>query len=315
MNKTKTFLFPTALVLAGIVLIALPSPSRVKQDDKRPVIVEEGNVLFSSDDEPALQEQFVIPFNEEGASWLGVETHDVTAEKAKEFKLSAERGVLLGKIVPDSPAAKGGLKQNDVVMELNGQRVESAAQFRRMVREIPAGRTVQLAVWREGRTQTLSVKLGKSEEGHSKWMKSMPGSFAFKMPEIPLIPEMPEGPGMENFKFFSGAHARLGIDAEDLSGQLASFFGIPDGEGILVRSVNSGSPAEKAGLKAGDVITALNGERVRSVGELREKIFAHNDAKNMQLSVLRNKAETKLNVELPPAPEKQMHVMKHHTNV
>src|ERR1700737_4714309 len=143
----------------------------------------------------------------------------------------------------------------------------------------------------------------------------MLGSFAFKMPEIPLMPEMPEGPGMDNFKVFSGAHARLGIDAEDLSGQLASFFGIPDGEGILVRSVNSGSPAEKTGLKAGDVITALNGERVRSVGELREKIFAHNDAKSVQLSVLRNKAETKLNVELPPAPEKQMHVIKHRTNV
>ena len=120
---------------------------------------------------------------------------------------------------------------------------------------------------------------------------------------------------MENFKIFSGAHTRLGIDAEDLSGQLASFFGLSDGEGILVRSVNSGSPAEKAGLKAGDVITALNGERIRSVGELREKIFAHNDAKSVQLSVLRNKAETKLNVELPPAPEKQMHVMKHRTNV
>jgi len=63
---------------------------------------------------------------------------------------------------------------------------------------------------------------------------------------------------------------RLGIDAEDLSGQLGAFFGAPDGEGILVRDVNSGSPAEKAGVKAGDVITSLNGERIRTVGELRE---------------------------------------------
>jgi serine protease Do len=315
MNKTKTFLFSAALAVAGLGLIALPSPSRVTQDDKKPVIVQEDNVVINSDDESGPQEQFIPPFNEEGASWLGVETHEVTAEKAKEFKLSAERGVLLGKIVPDSPAAKAGLKENDVVVELNGQRVESAAQFRRMVHEIPAGRTVQLTRWREGRTQTLSVKLGKSDEGHSNWMKSMPGSFSFHMPEMPPMPDMPEILGTEKFKFFSGAHGRLGIDAEDLGGQLASFFGVSDGEGILVRSVNSGSPAEKAGLKAGDVITAVNGERIRSVGELREKLSAHSDATSVQLSVLRNKAETKLNVELPPAPEKQIHVMRHRTNV
>jgi len=67
-----------------------------------------------------------------------------------------------------------------------------------------------------------------------------------------------------------GGQPRLGIDAEEISGQLGAFFGAPDGEGILVRDVNSGSPAEKAGVKAGDVITSLNGERIRTVGELRE---------------------------------------------
>jgi len=88
----------------------------------------------------------------------------VTADKAKELKLSAERGVVLGRIVPDSPAAKAGLKENDVVTEINGQRVEGAAQFRRMIHEIPAGRSIQLSVWRDGRTQAISATLGKSEE-------------------------------------------------------------------------------------------------------------------------------------------------------
>jgi len=63
-----------------------------------------------------------IVIGDDGSSWLGVETHEVTSDKAKELKLSAERGVVLGKIVPDSPAAKAGLKENDVVMEINGQR-------------------------------------------------------------------------------------------------------------------------------------------------------------------------------------------------
>src|SRR5260370_42693204 len=84
-----------------------------------------------------------ILIGDDGSSWLGVETHEVTGDKAKELKLSAERGVVLGKIVPDSPAAKAGLKENDVVTEIKGQRIEGAAQFRRMIREIPAGRTIQ----------------------------------------------------------------------------------------------------------------------------------------------------------------------------
>lgn len=315
MNKTGTVFVAAVLAFAGLGLVALPSPSVTKQDDKKPVIVDENRVFVNSDDEPAIQEEFVFPFNEEGSSWLGVETQEVTAEKAKALKLSAERGVVLGKIVADSPAAKAGLKQDDAITELNGQRVEGTAQFRRMLREIPAGRTVQLTVWRAGRSQTLNVTLGKSEENHSRWMKSAPGTFAFHMPEIPPMPEIPDMPGMERFGFFSGAHARLGIDAEDIDGQFASFFGLSDGEGILVRSVNSGSPADNAGIKSGDVITGVNGDRVRTVGELREKIAAQNDAKGVQLSILRNKAETKLSVELPPIPQKQFHTMKHRTNI
>src|SRR6266849_4433249 len=240
-----------------------------------------------------------ILIGDDGSSWLGVETHEVTADKAKELKLSAERGVVLGKIVPDSPAAKGGLKENDVVTEINGQRVEGAAQFRRMIHEIPAGRSIQLTVWRDGRTQTVSATLGKSEERRHaiKMATPRPGTFAFRMPEIPDIPSMEWNGNM----LFAGSQPRLGIDAEDISGQLGSFFGAPDGEGILVREVNSGSPAEKAGVKAGDVITSVNGERIRTVGELREKIAAKRDDKDrtVKLGVLRNKSEISLTVELP----------------
>src|SRR6266480_2627662 len=201
----------------------------------------------------------------EDASWLGVELHEVTGETAKELKLPAERGVVVGSIVPDSPAAKAGLKENDVVTEINGQRVEGALQFRRMIREIPSGRTVQLTVWRDGQAQTVSVTLGKGEDRRHS--------------------------------------------LEDLNGQLGTFFGAPDGEGILVRDVNPGSPAEKAGLKAGDVITSVNGEAVRTVGDLRGKLQAKRGAKDknqgqsVKLGVLRNKSEVSLIVELPaPSP-------------
>src|SRR6202022_1692518 len=130
-------------------------------------------------------EQGVLFDGEEGPSWLGVETREVTADAAKELKLAAERGVVVGRVTEDSPAAKAGLKEKDVITEVNGQRVEGAAQFRRIIHEIPTGRGAQLTVWRDGRAQTLSATLGKAEEGHRVWMNAAPGAFAFGVPELP----------------------------------------------------------------------------------------------------------------------------------
>jgi len=202
-----------------------------------------------------------------------------------------------------------------VVTEINGQRVEGAAQFRRMIHEIPAGRSVQLTVWRDGSTQNVSATLGKSEERHHamKMLAPTPGTFAFRMPEIPEIPPMEWNGNM----VFGGGPPRLGIDAEDVSGQLGAFFGAPDGEGILVRDVNSGSPAEKAGVKAGDVITSLNGERIRTVGELREKLSAKGEDKDRtaKLGVLRNKSQLTLSVELPAPTARTKRHISHRTSI
>jgi serine protease Do len=292
-------------VIAGVDTLEEPVGD-VTLEDQEPAQIE---VMPNID-----TDDLNIVIGDDGSSWLGVETHEVTTDKAKELKLSAERGVVLGKIVPDSPAAKAGLKENDVVTEINGQRVEGAAQFRRMIHEIPAGRTIQLTVWRDGRTQTISATLGKSEEGRHrmKMVAPTPGMFSFRMPEMPEIPSMEW-----NGNMFLGRQPRLGIDAEDISGQLGAFFGAPDGEGILVRDVNSGSPAEKAGVKAGDVITSLNGERIRSVGELREKLSAKRDDKDrtVKLGVLRNKSEISLTVELPVPAARTKHLVSRRTSI
>jgi serine protease Do len=260
---------------------------------------------------------------EGGPSFLGIEAREVTPDNVKQYKLPAERGVMVGRVAPDSPASKAGLKETDVITEVDGQRVEGATQFRRMIREIPAGRTVQLKVWRDGRAQTLNAKLDQAEELHRTMAGPMPGAFAFRMPEV-AVPDMPDVPGTpdgpivafgngDNLTFTTALRPRLGIDAEDISGQLGTFFGVPDDEGVLVRSVNSGSPAEKGGLKAGDVITKFDGERIRSLGELREKLAAKGETAT--LTVTRNKAEMTLNVELPAAPAKVRHHAVHSTNI
>jgi serine protease Do len=285
---------------------------------------------------------FQVAFGDESGSWLGVETGEVNGEKAKELKLPAERGALIGKVAPDSPASKAGLKENDVVTEISGEHVEGALQFRRMIRETPAGRTVQLTVWRDGRSQSLSVTLGKAEDRDAEMGNALrrgirSNSFAFRIPdmpdvEIPDLPEVAEIPDMPsidaNGNILIMNRPRLGIDAEDLNGQLGSFFGAPEGEGILVRSVNQGSPAEKAGLKAGDVITSVNGERIRSVGDLRQRLSVSRqkkedkdkdkDAKErtVKLGLLRNKSEVSVNVELPEThATKSTHTVTRRTNI
>lgn len=281
---------------------------RAQQEQER--VLERLDQLREPDDAMSMV------LSDEGASWLGVESQDVNAEKAKELKLPAERGVLLGRIVSDSPAAKAGLKENDVLTEINGQRVEGEAQFRRMIREIPAGRAAQFTVWRDGRSQNITVTLGKSEDRANIWLRpNAPGANLFSLPRVE-IPDIQVEPGVDwNFGVLAGGRPRLGIDAEDLSGQFGAYFGAPDGEGVLVREVTSGSAAEKAGVKSGDVITSLDGQRVRSLGDLREKLAGKRDDKTVKLGVLRNKSEMSVTVELPPPPSRTPRAIGHRTSI
>jgi predicted metalloprotease with PDZ domain len=332
MMKRNLFVGGGTVVL-GLLLIALPSPTlnsqepadrNIAQTEQR---VSQASVTAAIEEAQEQQrrievrpepgdEDGMVMLGDDGASWLGVESEEISAEKAKELKLPAERGVLLERVVPDSPAAKAGLKDNDVITEINGQRVEGAAQFHRMIHEIPAGRSAQFTVWRDGHAQTISVTLGKSEDRGNMWFKTAPRAFSFQLPRVE-IPEMPDMPGMDwsNGGVLAGARPRLGIDAEDLSGQFGAYFGAPDGEGVLVRAVNTGSAAEKAGVKSGDVITSLNGERIRSLGDLREKLGGKREEKAVKLGVLRNKSEVSITVELPPPPSKTPRVISRRTNI
>src|SRR5262250_317348 len=297
MNK-KGLLLTAGVAALAVGLIALPSHSTPAQEPQAPPAPEAGTrAMPEVEHEPGVPDverefKIVTPFDDDGGSWLGVETREVTAENVKEFKLPGERGVVIGKVLDDSPAMKAGLKDNDVVTEINGQRVEGAAQFRRMIREIPAGRSVQLTVWRNGRAQTISTTLGKMQEGRKlRVSKAAPQVFNFRMPELPEVAPIPDIPSFE----WEGdgllmGRPRLGIDAEDISGQLGSYFGVPEGEGVLVREVNPGSAAEKAGMKAGDVITSFNGERLHSLSELRSKLAAAGEGKAAKLGVIRNKS-------------------------
>jgi serine protease Do len=335
--NTKTFLLTGGIATLSLGLIALPGVSTPVQDAPQAAVQEatppaapaaptkSTRVKIMRSPQTAViadavdgddEKQLVMSLEDEGGSWLGVETLEVTSEKAKDLKLSAERGVVIGKVLDDSPAAKAGLKEGDVITDISGQHVEGTVQFRRIIRETPSGRMLQLTIWRDGRSQNVSATLGKMQEQRKHWMNATPQVFNFRMPEIPEVAPLPGIPSVEwNNGNLMMNRPRLGIDAEDISGQLGSYFGAPDGEGILVRDVDPGSAAEKAGVKAGDVITSLNGERVHGLSELRSKMSAAPEGKPAKLGILRNKSALALDVEIPAQKNKSTHKSEMRTRI
>jgi serine protease Do len=248
--------------------------------------------------EPAEPPEPPQDFFAENQSRLGVELREVTADKARELKLPGEYGAIVEEVEPKSPAAKAGMMKGDVVLEFAGERVRSVAQLRRLVRETPAGRTVNVQVSRGGEIRNLSVKMESAKNLFN---------FSYVQPKI-AIPKI-EIPKF-NFNFegspyiFSGGGPVLGVSGDELTSQLAAYFGVKQGKGVLVREVTAGSPAEKAGLKAGDVIVGIEGKQVGSIADLRHALPRDFEGKKrVSLSIVRDRREQKLSVELEAPSE------------
>ena len=242
---------------------------------------------------------YMIDFGDENTGWLGLQINEVTPDNAKELKLPAVRGVVVQEVEPNSPAAKAGLKEKDVITQFDGQVVEGTVQFRRLVRETPPGRMVPMTVVRDGQEQTLSAEVGDASALYRVQLREGDEAFPLPMPEVRAFALTPD--------VADRATPKLGIEAEDLSGQLGAYFGAPGGTGILVRDVRPGTPADKAGLKAGDVITQIDAKPVKTLGELRAELGTKADQKSVSLSVLRKGSALSLPVaiEKPQPAERQ----------
>ncbi len=261
-----------------------------QEEPEGPVVVEAvpGQVARAMQFNFALDDQFR----------LGVGIGDVDAAKAQELKLPGEYGALVKRVEEDSPAAKAGIEKDDVILEFAGEKVRSAAQLRRLVRETPPGRNVTLVVSRAGQTRTVALKLEKGE-GHFAFASTIqaPGP----MPAMPVVPQFEFGLPEHDFVWFPGG-ARLGISGDELTSQLAEYFGVKQGKGVLVREVVVGSAADKAGLKAGDVIVRVDDEEVGSVSKLRHSLGQDRDEKRtVKLTIVRDRKEMALTAELEPA--------------
>lgn len=242
----------------------------------------------------AQSERRFVSIQRQGTSYLGIGALEVTEERASALKLKEQRGVEVNHVEADSPAAKAGIKEGDVVLEYNGGKVEGLEQFIRLVRETPAGREVKMTVWRNGAPVHLTVTVGARAD---TVIETPNGPVTVPFPAMPPMPPMPsiDIPRFE----MSWQTPLLGIEGESLGShpQFADFFGVKDG--VLVKSVIPNSAAEKAGIKAGDVIVQVDGSPVGTTREITSAFRSNRGRNTFTVTVVRNKKEMPLTVTIP----------------
>jgi S1-C subfamily serine protease len=228
-----------------------------------------------------------------GGAHLGVQLADVSKPDVARLKLLEERGALVKSVDSDTPAEKAGLKEGDVILRYQGEAVQGAVQLARLVRETPPGRTVSLEVSRGGAVHKLSATLEEGKEGPLRL-----GDIDVPTPPMPPLPPMsPDALRWEDgfwgkgratlFPRHGHGPRRLGIEYQEISGQLARFFRLPDDRGLLVTSVDEDGPAGRAGLKAGDVILKFSGKDVRGAEDLRHEVM-HAASQEVTITVQRD---------------------------
>jgi serine protease Do len=261
------------------------------------------------------------PFNQsfsvfiEGGSFLGVHAEDINKENMSRYGLRDARGVGVTSVVKDSPAEKAGLRKDDVILRFDGESVTSTRKLTRLVSEVAPDQSVRIGISRGGSEQEVAVTIAKREHSmdtlnNLQGLKGLeglkglgdkfegweglgtPGARVWKW----------EGPDSDHdgFTLAFGNSRRIGVSTTQLTKQLAEFFGVADGKGVLVTSVRDDSPAAKAGIKAGDVITAVDGEKVEDSGDLTRALGKKNEG-DVTLTIVREKHQRSITV-TPIAP-------------
>lgn len=235
-----------------------------------------------------------------GSAYLGVSLDEVTKDEVARLKLAEERGALVRSVEDGSPAQKAGLKADDVIVRFQGEHVHTGRQLTRLVREQPAGRTVSIEVVRGGATQRLQAMLD-DRKGAREWRFDMPDLAWLGLdrdivldlpkppdpPEAPRAPRAPLAPLAGKFAWGFGGPRKLGIEYQEIDGQLAKYFRLADDKGVLVSHVDEDGPAAKAGLKAGDVLLKIDGRPVRDGGDLRDELRKAEPGSEVSVTVQR----------------------------
>ena len=189
-----------------------------------------------------------MPIQAQEAGWIGIRVKD-----------GKDRGVVVRSVEPNSPAAKAGLRDGDVIIQFNKEDVVGVLQFTRFVRETPVGRTIEIKIQRNNADQTLQVTTEKLP-----FLNGF-GGFDLQLPRL-RVRDFPQVQ-------VNTTYVQSGIRVERLTDQLRDFFGVYSNGGVLVTSVDPGSAADKAGLKAGDVIISIDGKSIRTPNDFSREML------------------------------------------
>jgi C-terminal processing protease CtpA/Prc len=228
-------------------------------------------------------------------SRIGVTAREL--EPAEMERLKVTGGVFIETVTPEGPAAKDGLRADDVVVEFDGERVRSLRQFTRLVRETPPSRSIKTAVFRDGKRQELTVtpvaggqvdlsidsdRVRRQIEEFTTRIR--PFEYGFEVPDL-------------------GARARLGVTVQGLTSELAAYFGASDG--VLVSSVVADSPASRSGIRAGDVITSVDGRNITSAADLAREVRTSSSDGELTLGIVRDKKQTTVSAKVETPPDRR----------
>ncbi len=265
------------------------------------------------EDKEQMPRTFSVSF--EGGSYLGVQTEEITKDNFSKYGLSGVRGVAVAKVSENSPAAAAGIQAGDVIVRFDGEEVTGVRKLTRLVGEVDPDHQVRVTISRGGREQEITATVAK---------RPMPkfenGNFAFpqmgQMPDLKNLPQLkdmpnlkdlPPGdhvwtfPGGEGHAFIMrpGDGRMIGVGVIGLSKQLAEHYGVEGG--ALINEVRDGSPASRAGLRAGDVITDVDGKQVKNEIDL---IRAINEKKEGDVTVTFSRDGKRQTVTVTPEKSK-----------
>jgi serine protease Do len=284
-----------------------PDPAGQAAEKKKP---EEQAVTRSADTH---DHAAAIGFHAEfGGPRLGVGIRDVTPEDVQNEKLTGMVGAVVTGVDEDSPAAKGGLEKGDIIVAFDGERVRGTRQLSRLVRETPAQREVAVEIVRGGQRQNLQVT---PERNARSWSLSH-DKFRDLADKVKIDVERLRRDIEPTVRVFGSAShvfehiapgfpwsgARLGVSVQPLTPQLAEYFRVESG--VLIFSVDADSPAAKAGLRAGDVVTAVDGKPVEDAATIRRAV-RDLEKREATLSVTRDGQSRSVTVTFPEPPHHQ----------
>ena len=277
--------FVSILIVTSSFILAIGQTPEAKQEKEK----------------AAVDRAFAFSFVGDGG-YLGIQTAEVNKENFAKYGLRDVRGVAVEKVMEDSPAAAAGIKAGDVIVRFNGEEITGTRKLTRLISEVAPDHQVTLTVSRNGSEHELNATVGK---------RPMPkfenGNFAFTVPggmqkleldklrEMPQLKDFPKGempkvwtvPGGEgrNFAWRAGEGRQIGVGVMPLGKQLAEHFGV-DG-GLMIENVVENSAAAKAGLKAGDIITEIDGKAVKGHMDLIRAINEKKDG-DVTLTIVRD---------------------------